>query len=134
MFVRLLVVCCSLGILGGYVWYRQDQAAKSAASNAPLNIEHKSDDTEDADPPPPEDIETIIMSSSKSGRVIMPGSKSAPMEFDILPINPETQFPVEPSEPEEENDEETQEPPRVLLPSSKSIDRLLVPRQNDDNE
>lgn len=155
---KLLAICVSLSLLGGYVWYRQDAAKKEQARLDALNearekaIAAKLAEMKGVDPLAIENVNLQgaggepfsmigpdIMSSSKSGRVVMPSTKKAQV---VMPsskramVIPSTKSGIALSEEElkqllqQAQEAEGQEPqkPRTVLPSSKSIDSILIPR------
>lgn len=118
---KLLAVCLFLGLLSGYVWHRYDEGKKEEARRqaaAALKNE-KADKAKQAKAN--QESDEFIMSSSKSARMVMPGSKSMPMEFGSEDFAYQWQdYPVEPADLDETRGEEDQEIDPIMIPSSKS--------------
>ncbi len=121
---KVLAICVSLSLLGGYVWYRQDAANKEQARlDAIREAREKAaagSDFEGEGPPMEGTGETLLSSSKNPSRVLMPGSKRGDFEIDGETIDQllnvkeggiKDAGPILEQEPEDEE--------RVLLPGSK---------------
>ena len=155
---KLLAICVSLSLLGGYVWYRQDAAKKEQARLDALNearekaIERARSNLGQQDMGIPQVVEGLqiedghgIMKGTKSGRVVMPSTKKAQV---VMPsskramVIPSSKSGIALTEEElkqlleqaQEIEGEEPQKPRTVLPSSKSIDSILIPRDQTQQE
>ena len=137
---KLLAICLALTLLGGYVYWRSEnakqQAAKREAAAKALEAERAKVVEEGAPEDLSERMREVIMSSSKSGPVMMPGSKS----FDPVPPNPREEFLQQEEQKFRElveearrlKEEKEKAKQRVLLPSPKYAPMDLDPTGLED--
>lgn len=119
--MKLLALCVALGLGGGYVWQRQKVAAVAAEKadreekRAMMSGSKSALIVEEADQVSRDELERMLMSSSKSGAVVLEDVEPEP----LLP-------PVA--------DEEKKAEDRTILPGSKSIGRILPPPDQEEEE
>jgi hypothetical protein len=127
LWLKVMAVVSAIALAAGYVVFRKDNA-----DQARRNYEQNAK-TDTADSPDPEDTpETIgfeedrpIMSGSKSS-ILVPQKKPTEEQVRRAVMSSSKSGLIIPLEDVSEKEDEAEEaPPRVLLPSSKSIDRIL---------
>lgn len=112
--MKVLALCTALGLGGGYVWQRQKSAAAAAEKaeqeekRAMMSGSKSALVVEKGLPVSPEELDRLLMSSSKSGAVILEDGKPEPVLPPVI------------------DEEKKAELRRTVLPGSKSF-RVVPP-------